>query len=180
MVKNFIKMKKPKIFIIDVDGVMTDGKFYYTKQGKIMKCFGADDNDALKLLSQFMKIRFVTGDKRGFLITKKRIKDMKFDLDLVSTIQRIKWIKQRYSKLDVIYMGDGIFDSYVMKEVGFSIAPANADLQCKKIANFVTKRSGGDRAVAEAALFIMKKFFKPFNPKLKIYKNINFSSGWKS
>ena len=102
MVKNFIKMKKPKIFIIDVDGVMTDGKFYYTKQGKIMKCFGADDNDALKLLSQFMKIRFVTGDKRGFLITKKRIKDMKFDLDLVSTLQRIKWMKQRYSKSDVV------------------------------------------------------------------------------
>ena len=65
-----MKIKKPKIFIIDVDGVMTDGKFYYTKQGKVMKCFGADDNDALKLLSNYIKIRFVTGDKRGYLITK--------------------------------------------------------------------------------------------------------------
>ena len=51
-----MKIKKPKIFIIDVDGVMTDGKFYYTKQGKVMKCFGADDNDALKLLSNYIKI----------------------------------------------------------------------------------------------------------------------------
>jgi 3-deoxy-D-manno-octulosonate 8-phosphate phosphatase (KDO 8-P phosphatase) len=43
-------MSKFKIFIIDVDGVMTDGKFYYSDKGKVMKVFGADDNDALSLL----------------------------------------------------------------------------------------------------------------------------------
>ena len=37
----------PKIFILDVDGVMTDGKFYYSAEGKIFKSFGADDSDAL-------------------------------------------------------------------------------------------------------------------------------------
>ena len=40
---------------------------------------------------------------------------MNFPLDLVSTIRRIDWIRDRYDPKDVIYMGDGIFDHYVMK-----------------------------------------------------------------
>lgn len=160
---------KPKVFILDVDGVMTTGQFLYSKAGKLMKIFGPDDNDALQLLNPYIKIRFISGDKIGFPISNKRIKeDMKFDLDLVSTTNRIMWIKENYNPKDVIYMGDGIFDHYVMKEVGYSIAPSNADKICKKVANFVTKRSGGDRAVAEACLHIMKKFFKEYKPNQKI------------
>lgn len=155
---------KPKVFILDVDGVMTTGQFIYSEHGKQMKIFGPDDNDGLKLLNSFLKIRFVSGDKKGFSISSKRIvEDMKFDLDLVSTIKRVDWIKEKYNLDEVIYMGDGIFDHYVMKEVGYSIAPANSDINVKEQANYITARSGGDRAVAEACLHIMKKFFKPFN-----------------
>ena len=89
---------------------------------------------------------------------------MKFDLDLVSTIKRIDWINEHYDPKEVIYMGDGIFDHYVMKEVGYSIAPANSDRMAKSHANYVTERSGGDRAVAEACLHIMHNFFTPFEP----------------
>ena len=71
-------MAAPVVFILDVDGVLTDGTFYYSEQGKIMKRFGADDSDALSLLVPFLEVRFVTGDKRGFGITSKRIvEDMK-------------------------------------------------------------------------------------------------------
>ena len=157
-------MAIPKIFILDVDGVMTDGHFFYSKDGKSLKLFGPDDHDGLSLLKGFIEIRFVTGDKKGFEISRKRIvDDMKFPLDLVSTIKRIDWIKARYNPRDVIYMGDGIFDHYVMREVGYSIAPNNADCNAKKYANFITKRSGGDRAVAEASLHILDKFFESFN-----------------
>ena len=156
---------KPKVFLIDVDGVMTTGHFIYSEVGKQMKIFGPDDHDGLLLLKPYIKIRFVTGDKKGFSISKKRIKqDMKFELDLVSTTKRIEWIKERYDPEEVIYMGDGIFDHYVMKEVGYSLAPANADKLARSHANFVTKCSGGNRAVAEACLHIMKKFFKPYDP----------------
>ncbi len=154
-----------KVFILDVDGVMTTGQFLYTKDGKVMKVFGPDDNDGLGLLKPHLEIRFVTGDRKGFPITKKRIQDdMDFKLDLVSTIRRINWINEHYNPQEVIYMGDGIFDHYVMKEVGYSIAPANADTFAKKQAQFVTERSGGNRAVAEACLHIMEKFFKAYDP----------------
>ena len=158
---------KPRVFIIDVDGVMTTGQFLYSESGKQMKVFGPDDNDGLGLLNPHIEIRFITGDRKGFPISNKRIKeDMNFNLDLVSTIKRIDWIKERYNPKEVIYMGDGIFDHYVMKEVGYSIAPANADRIAKENANYVTERSGGDRAVAEACLYVMKMFFIPYDPNM--------------
>jgi 3-deoxy-D-manno-octulosonate 8-phosphate phosphatase (KDO 8-P phosphatase) len=168
-----------KVFILDVDSVMTNGQSLYSEAGKQMKIFGPDDNDGLRLLNPNLKIRFVTGDRKGLPITIKRIKeDMKFDLDLVSTIKRIEWIKEHYNPKEVIYMGDGIFDHYVMKEVGYSIEPANSDKIAKAHVNYVTQRSGGDRAVAEACLHIMQKFFTAYEPDQLPSDQLDFG-GWK-
>ncbi len=156
---------KPEVFILDVDGVMTDGRFYYSSEGKIMKSFGADDADALALLKKYIEIRFISADERGFSISKKRISDdMGYKLDLVSTSNRLNWIKEKYDLMKVIFMGDGILDHFVMKEVAYSIAPDNSDISTKKYANFVTKRSGGHRAVAEASIHVLNKFFQPYSP----------------
>lgn len=175
------KKIKPNVFVLDVDGVMTNGQFFYTKKGKEGKIFGPDDNDALSLLKPYMKIHFVTGDKKGFAISKKRIvQDMKYRLNLVSTIRRVEWIKKFYDPNRVIYMGDGIFDHYVMRSVKYSIAPSNADQITKKKANYVCKRQGGDRAVAEACLHILKKFFTAFDPNSLPPSKIKLSGNWSS
>ena len=159
------RLPVPTCFILDVDGVMTTGHFLYSTEGKVMKLFGPDDNDGLSLLKPFVEIRFITGDKKGLPITRKRIvDDMNYPLDLVSTIKRVDWIRERYPLERVIYMGDGIFDHYVMREVGYAIAPANADKAARQHAHFVTERSGGDRAVAEACLHILEVFFEPYDP----------------
>lgn len=168
----------PKIFILDVDGVLTDGGFYYTSEGKIAKKFGADDNDALSLLRPYLEITFVTGDKKGFEISSKRIHDMHFKLELVSTIKRIDWIKERYDPKEVIYMGDGIFDHYVMKEVGYSISTCDADEHAKRYSDYVTKRIGGNRAVAEACFHILDKFFVPYDESKLPEENINYARDW--
>lgn len=168
----------PEAFILDIDGVLTDGSFYYSEEGKAMKKFGADDNDALSLLKPYCKILFVTGDKRGFKISERRVLDMKLEIFLVSTIKRIDWIKERFDPAKVVYMGDGIFDHYVMKEVGYGIAPANSDENTKNAADYICKRKGGDRAVAEAALHLLEKFFKPYNPTKLPEDNINDSRDW--
>jgi len=174
-----MKNIKPTLFILDVDGVMTTGHFIYSKNGKEFKVFGPDDNDAISLLSPFIKIIFVTGDKKGLDISKKRIQDdMQQSLYLVSTIRRLDWIKENYPNESVIYMGDGIFDHYVMKHVDYAIAPKNADLNAKKYANYVCKRSGGERAVAEACLHILETFFQPFNPEKLPNSQIKVSGEW--
>jgi len=169
---------KPKVFILDVDGILTDGGFYYTSEGKVMKKFGADDNDALSLLRPYMDIVFVTGDKKGFEISNKRITDMHFELFLVSTIKRIEWIKERYNPEEVIYMGDGIFDHYVMKEVGYSISTSDSDEHAKKYAKYITARSGGKRAVSEACLHILDKFFRAYDESRLPEENINIARDW--
>ena len=150
-----------KALILDVDGVMTTGQFLYNADGKAYKIFGPDDSDGLKLIDKLITICFVSADKRGFAISKKRIvDDMGYNLSLVSSSERLAWIKQKFDPSDVIYMGDGFFDHEIMKEVGYSIAPQNADINAKNAANYVTERNGGDRAVAEACVHIIEHVIK--------------------
>lgn len=154
-------MTNMKAFILDVDGVMTTGQFLYDTKGKAYKIFGPDDSDGLKILDKYIKIHFVSADKRGFEISKKRIvDDMGYSLALVSSSDRLSWIKSKYSLANVIYMGDGFFDHKIMQKVGYSIAPANADKNAKKYSNYITERRGGDRAVAEACMHILEFHFK--------------------
>ena len=168
-----------KVVIFDVDGVFTDGKFIYSEAGKVFKSFGADDNDAISLLAEYVEVRCVTGDRKGFAISKARIvSDMGLPLDLVSTTKRLEWISKIYDLGDVIYMGDGIFDHFVMENVGYAIAPANADVNAKRAANYVTERSGGDRAVAEACIHIMSKFFIPYDGSRPLNSKVKFSGEW--
>ena len=97
--------RKMTNFILDVDGVLTSGNFYYSADGKVMKAFGPDDNDALSL-KNYIDISFVTGDKKGFPISKKRIvDDMGYELNLVSTIRRIEWISDLFSRIRDLYGG---------------------------------------------------------------------------
>lgn len=155
-----IESKKLKNFLVDVDGVLTTGQFHYTSKGKTVKIFGADDNDALGLLKPFLNIEMVSGDKRGFPISKKRVQDdMKFPIHLVSTADRLNWIEKHFNLSETIYMGDGIFDAIVFAKVAYSIAPANSFFKIKDFANFVTKAKGGEGAVAEACWHLLEKFF---------------------
>ncbi len=168
-----------KNFILDVDGVFTDGKFHYSIDGKVFKIFGDADNDALSLIKDRLHIEMVSGDKRGFPITKKRIHDdMGYPLTMVSTFQRIDWIKERFDPLETIYMGDGIYDPLVFKEVGFSIAPSNAFVNTKKYANYITQSKGGEGAVAEAVIYIIENIFNQVFDILKLDLS-NGSGNWK-
>jgi 3-deoxy-D-manno-octulosonate 8-phosphate phosphatase (KDO 8-P phosphatase) len=169
----------PRFFVFDVDGVFTDGKFHYTAEGKVMKTFGDADADALSLIKDKLQIHMVTGDKRGFPITKKRIADdMKFPLDLVSTFERIDWIRERYDPARTIYMGDGIYDPLVFKHVAYAIAPANAFYTTKQAAHHVTNARGGEGAVAEAVLHVLESFFEPFD--LHAHTFSHSSGAWAS
>ena len=172
----------PKILIIDVDGVMTTGRFFYSaKNGKFFKEFGSDDNDGISLLKPYIKnIQFVTGDKKGFAISTKRIsEDMGFKINLVSTTQRSHWIKNNFDDIEnVIYIGDGIFDHYVFQSVGYAIATANALPHVQKRANYVTTRKGAEGAIAEAALHILDKFFVSYDPDKPLPTDIKYSGTW--
>jgi len=154
-------MKKKLIFLLDVDGVMTTGQFFYTSKGKIAKVFGPHDSDGLKIIKKNIKIEFLTADKRGFSISKKRITDdMGYKIHLVSEEKRLKFIEKNYGLNNVIYMGDGIFDAEIFKKIKYGIAPKNARREAKKNADFVTQSKSGEGAVLDASLHLLKKFLK--------------------
>jgi len=163
----------PLHFCLDVDGVMTTGEFYYSADGKMMKVFGPDDHDALLLLQPHIGIRFVTGDRKGYQISRRRIvEDMKMSIDLVSTFDRANWIDENLSLSRTIYIGDGIFDGGLFDRVYYAIAPADAFPKTRAKANYVTSCRGGRRAVAEAALHILERFFPETGAEL-----LNLTSG---
>jgi len=149
------------VFVLDFDGCLTDGKMYYTKRGKEMKCVGCDDWEMLYEISTLIRVNVISADKRGFGITEKRIvKEMNLQLDLVkgNSHQRWMWVKEKYPFEEIIYMGDSLNDVICLKNSNCGITVIDA-LDCvKDKADVVINRRGGDRAVAEAILYINNRY----------------------
>ena len=156
-----MKNKIPRYLVIDIDGVMTTGTFQYSEKGKIIKTFGAHDNDGLKFVKKFFKILFITADKKGFKISKKRIvDDMGFKIKFISENERYNFIKKKFGFNNTIYIGDGIYDALILKKSSLGICPNNARIEAKNKCNFVVKSNSGEGAVLDACIYIMKKYFK--------------------
>tara|TARA_Y100000389_G_C17210430_1_gene388221 strand:+ start:200 stop:703 length:504 start_codon:yes stop_codon:yes gene_type:complete len=159
-----IVKKIPKYFILDVDGVITNGQMIYDKYGKKYKTFGQDDYDSLKIIKNYINVQFVSGDKEGFKISKKRVEDMGFKIKYLPVNVRKKWLEEKFGLKNCIYMGDGIFDHLIMQKAFYSIAPRGSLDHVVKSASFVTKKRPAQRAVAEAVIHLLKVIF-----------NVNFS-----
>lgn len=151
------------IVISDVDGCLTDGKFVYTAEGKVAKVYGPHDADGVKLLKKIgIDIVFISADKRGFPITKKRIEDMKCPIFNVSEEERLGWIENYIKEKEAeygcktysVFFGDGINDAKAASVVDCFIAPANARIEAKSVANYVTPSVGGNGAFLDLALFV--------------------------
>lgn len=155
------KLLKPTVFIFDVDGVMTTGQFLYSEQGKAYKVFGPHDNDGVKLISSKIRVLFLTADKRGYPISKKRIvDDMKQELVLVSETDRLEFIEGKFGLDHVIYMGDGYYDAEILRRCCYGIAPRNARSEAKNAASYVTPSKSGEGAVLDACLHVLEMFFQ--------------------
>ena len=144
------------VFVIDVDGVLTDGTFLYDASGKQFKNFGPDDSDALKILRRHLRVVVVSADERGFEITRRRVADMGLELCLVPSAERLNWIQSQFPLNTVAYMGDSFLDAQLLRSVAFGICPRNGHSRAKAAASFVTRSVGGNRAVAEACAVIAK------------------------
>jgi 3-deoxy-D-manno-octulosonate 8-phosphate phosphatase (KDO 8-P phosphatase) len=145
------------VFVLDVDGTLTNGKMYYTKEGKVMKAFGCDDFDALKTLSEKVEIQFISGDAKGFEISKKRADEMGIPIALVpsNAERRWKWIKTVFPDEIIVFMGDGINDYLALKNADYSFTLEDALGHTKAAATHGwIPRTGGERAVAQACIII--------------------------
>lgn len=149
---------RPNLFILDVDGVLSTGQHLYDSSGKQYKIFGPHDNEGLKIISNYLKIKFISADERGFGISEKRVKDMGFEISLVSENERENYF-EKLKNDTVIFMGDSYTDSLVFDKVLYSIAPKNAVSYAINKANFVTNSKAGEGAVFEACMHLKEEFF---------------------
>ncbi len=157
--------RKKLNLIIDIDGVMTTGQFLYSEKGKAFKIFGPHDADGLKIIRDKVNILFITADKRGFSISKKRIDDMGYRIELVKDGSRHQWIKEKFGFENTIFIGDGISDATTIRDCKFGIAPANARIEAKRWARYVTPSRSAEGAVCDACIKINKVFFGGKNGK---------------
>ena len=157
------RAKKIKLFLMDVDGVLTDGKMYYLPGPRGMtefKGFHSLDGIGLRLLNQFGVLTgVITG--RESPSTEERAAGLGMAyayqgfLSKVEPLERI--LKDAGLKPEnVAYMGDDLTDLPVLRLAGLPCAPANAIPEVKKASRLVTAREGGAGAVREVCDFILK------------------------
>jgi len=143
--------------VTDIDGVLTDGRYFYSDEGKILKQFGPHDNDRFKIIKSLgIRIRAISADHRGFGITKKRLDDIGIELDLVSERERLDWMKKNCDLGKTVFVGDGLCDAAVMNICALSFAPSNALDITKNVASFVTKASGGNGVIFEVSMELLR------------------------
>ena len=154
------KLKKIKLVISDVDGVLTDGGIYYTKEGEAMKKFNTRDSMGMELLfKNNIKTILLTREKSE--IVKKRAHKIKIvDLYLGITDKKamlpILLKKYNVRNDEIAYIGDDVNDIEIMKCVGFAATPADGVDEIKKMSNYTCNLKGGEGAFRELADLILK------------------------
>jgi 3-deoxy-D-manno-octulosonate 8-phosphate phosphatase (KDO 8-P phosphatase) len=148
------RSKDIQLFIMDVDGVMTDAGMYYTEAGDDMKKFNAKDGIALRRLSKRgMKTGIISHGFSTALITRRaeRLFIEHVEVSLVPKIETLKkWCEAlKISPANVCFIGDDVNDEEIIKLVGFSACPADAVNEIKNIVNVVLTKKGGEGCVRE-------------------------------
>jgi len=154
------KAKKVKLLMLDVDGVLTDGRIIYDSHGRDIKFFDVHDGLGVYLLKK-TGIPTILITAKGSRAIKPRARDMRVDgvFENISPKTTVldKILKKYKLNLDeVCFVGDDLVDLCLMKKVGFPIAVFNAAPEIKEVASYVTLRHGGRGAVREVAELILK------------------------
>lgn len=148
-----------RLLLLDVDGVLTDGRIYYSEKGDELKAFNIQDGLGIKLLQrQGIAVGIITG--RSSCLLARRATELGID-------RVIQGREDKRAALDellvdhplpleaVAFMGDDLPDLPVMRSVGLALTVADCASAVVDIAHWQASRRGGEGAVREAAEFIL-------------------------
>ena len=145
-----------KIFLSDVDGVLTDGGMYYTESGDEFKKFNCYDGMGMKLLQEKgYKVGIITSEDKQ--INRNRARKLKLDFDFHGIKDKLKFmqefcINENFKLSEIAYVGDDINCFDLLSNVGVCACPKNAVSKIKNIPNIkLLNSSGGNGAFREFA-----------------------------
>ena len=154
-------LERIKLLLLDVDGVMTDGRIIYVNDGGEAKAFDVKDGHGLKLIQRAgIQVGIITG--RHSDIVARRAAELGIELVYQGIKDKRLPFREILEKLglepsEVAYVGDDVVDLPVLRLVGFSATVADAVDDVKAYVDFVTSRPGGRGAVREICDFLLKE-----------------------
>lgn len=154
------KLKHIELLILDVDGVMTDGRIIWDTNGVETKFFNVKDGHGIKMVQRAgIQVGIITG--RVSPVVDLRARELAIEYVYQGALRKLESYedmlrKTGFSDHQVAYMGDDVIDVPVMRRVGFSAAPADAVPDVKAVVDFVTGCCGGMGAVRELCDLLLK------------------------
>ena len=154
------RIRKIKMLLLDVDGVMTDGGIFLGPDSIELKRFHVQDGVGIALAKAAgLLVGIITG-KDSEAVRRRAI-----ELGIDEVQQGVFHKEEGYEAIlkkyglrdeEIAYMGDDLLDIPILKRVGLSICVANGAEEVRRVSKYITKRRGGDGAVREVVEMILK------------------------
>lgn len=155
-----VRAKKIKLLIMDCDGVLTDGRLYFTENGETMKVFHVRDGQGLVMWHRAgFRSGIISG--RSSLIVELRARELGIEFVRQKSANKLADLKIILESVQVAaeetaFVGDDIPDITLMKRVGLAVAVADAAPEVKKNAHYITNLNGGCGAIREIIDIILQ------------------------
>ena len=154
-------MRDIRLLVLDVDGTLTDGGLYLDSTGNETKKFSVRDGAGLTLArAAGMRVMLLTG--RESEPVRRRADELHLDLCVQNCKDKAGYLagflaEQGLEKSQVADVGDDWNDLAAMDLAGFVACPTDADELVRRRADFVSPRKGGEGAVRDAVVFLLKE-----------------------
>ncbi len=153
------RAKKIRLLILDVDGVLSDGKLYFSNNGDEIKAFNSLDGHGIKMLQNSgVSVAIITG--RTSKIVEKRAENLGIKHliqgreDKLNAMHELLANKNLHNE-EIAHMGDDYPDLPLIRRVGLGLTTANAHWVIKQHSHWQSQYNGGEGAVREACDLIM-------------------------
>jgi 3-deoxy-D-manno-octulosonate 8-phosphate phosphatase (KDO 8-P phosphatase) len=152
--------KNIKLFVLDVDGVLTDGSLILLDNGEMARRMNIKDGYALQLaIKKGYEILIISGGTSQAVqmrLEKLGIKNIHLSVKNKQAILSQFVVEHAYTWEQVLYMGDDVPDVLPMQMVGLACAPADAAQEVKSMAHYISPISGGNGCVRDVIEKVMK------------------------
>ena len=154
------KLENIQLLLLDVDGVMTDGRIIYDAHGVEIKFFNVKDGHGIKLLQRYgIRVGIITA--RTSAVVDIRARELGIDLIYQGAMKKLDSYEDAKQKTgledhQIAYVGDDLIDVSIIRRVGFSAAPSDSLPEVLASVDFVSAHCGGKGAVREVCDLILK------------------------